>query len=77
MQRASQGKALEEWGAQESLWIFKDHFLLAQEWCIPVKKEVGHKCQKACTDEQGASGQTQTQEGTQEGSRGWKQGQVI
>ncbi|GAB0202872.1 hypothetical protein GRJ2_002752800 [Grus japonensis] len=50
-------KALEGRGAQDSWLIFKGHLLQAQERCIPTKR-------KACMDEQGAPGQSQTKKGS-------------
>ncbi|PKU40674.1 glycerol kinase [Limosa lapponica baueri] len=57
-------KALEGRGVQENWLLFKDHLLQAQEQCIPTKRKLGKKSQEACMDEQGASGQTQTQKGS-------------
>jgi len=51
-------------GAQESWLMFKDHLLQAQERCIPTERKSGKKHQEACTDEQGAPGQTQAHKGS-------------
>ncbi|PKU37175.1 glycerol kinase [Limosa lapponica baueri] len=65
-------KALEGKGAQECWLILKDP--PSSELMHPNKEKVGQKHQKACMDEQGALGETQTEK---RAYRCWKQGQVA
>ena len=59
-------RALEGRGAQESWSVFKDHFLRAQDWCIPRRKKSGRGARrpaKISKDKQRASRETQMEEG--------------
>jgi len=67
-------KALEGRGAQESWSLFRDHFLQAQEQCIPTKRKSGRNTRRPTWKKKELLAKLRQKK---EGYRGWEQGQVA
>ena len=74
LDRISWDKALEGRGAQDSWSVFKDHLLLAQERCIPTKRNSDRNSRRPTWMNKELLAKFKQKK---EAYRGWKQEQVA